>query len=77
MFLEFKKYTELLKLLLTDEAEFLGDYTLGTELRVGIWQITSSFNLTTRTTVIESNCIPVSEEIYLAKGGQFLNSDWT
>lgn len=53
-----------------EEAEFLGRYILGTNVPVGMWLITTPHNQTTRTTVLQENCVPIAEEIYMSKGGR-------
>jgi hypothetical protein len=57
------------RMCLPDETEYIGDFVLGTDIPVGIWQFTSPFNLSTRTTVLKKNCVPISEEIYMTKNG--------
>lgn len=52
------------------DAEHLGEFRLGTEVPVDLWQFSGPYNVSMKTTVIQANCVPVTEEVYMAKGSE-------
>jgi len=54
---------------MVDEAESMGDFRLGTDVEVGMWHYTNELNVSTRTTVMKKNCVPISEEIFMIMRG--------
>jgi hypothetical protein len=60
------------EILFSVAAQFVGDFVIGADVGVGIWQFTSEYNVSTRTTVMTKNCVPISEEIFMVERGQRL-----
>ncbi|KAI0233853.1 hypothetical protein LSAT2_015941, partial [Lamellibrachia satsuma] len=54
---------------LADDATYMGIRVLGANIPVVNWQFTGPFNISLKTTVVQKNCVPLSEEIYMAKEG--------
>lgn len=52
----------------SDQAEYMGEFMLGTDESVDLWQFSGPYNITMKTTVIQKNCVPVTEEVYMSKG---------
>ena len=44
---------------------------MGTEVPVDLWQFNGPFNVSMKTTVIQKNCVPITEEVYMAKGSAY------
>ena len=49
----------------------MGEHRLGTDIPVDLWQFNGPFNVSMKTTVIQKNCVPVTEEVYMAKGSEY------
>ena len=54
----------------SEQAEYLGEFLLGADEAVDLWQFSGPYNITMKTTVIQKNCVPVTEEVYMSKGSK-------
>jgi hypothetical protein len=59
---------QMRQMCLPENADYLGEFRLGTDVPVDLWQFNGPFNVSMKTTVIQKNCIPVTEEVYMSKG---------
>ncbi|KAK2178213.1 hypothetical protein NP493_553g00006 [Ridgeia piscesae] len=57
------------RMCLPENAQYMGMRVLGANIPVVNWQFSGPFNISLKTTVVQKNCVPLSEEIYMAKEG--------
>lgn len=56
---------------ISEHATHEGEFRLGAvDVPVDVWQFNGPFNVSMKTTVIQKNCVPVTEEVYMAKGSE-------
>jgi len=63
---------DMVQMCLPDYADYLGEFSLGTNLPVDIWQFMDNNNISQKTNVIQRDCVPVSEEVY-SKHGSYVS----
>ena len=47
----------------------MGVRTIGANIPVVQWEFQGPFNISLKTSVVQENCVPLSEEIYMAREG--------
>ncbi|ELT94332.1 hypothetical protein CAPTEDRAFT_192953 [Capitella teleta] len=57
------------KMCLPEGAKLKGHFRLGIDIPADFWEFQAPHNVTMKTLVLRETCIPVSEEVYMAKGG--------
>ena len=55
---------------LTDNADLRGEFMLGDETPVEVWQFQGPMNMSMRTTVVKDTCMPISEEVAMTAPGK-------
>lgn len=59
---------DMRQMCLPEHAEFMGEFSFGTDIPVDLWQFTGPYNVSMKTTVVQQNCVPLTEEVYMTKG---------
>jgi len=62
--------TTTLLLSFTEASQFMGQFNLGASVLVDLWEFNGPFNTTMKTAVLHEECVPVTEEIYMRRGGK-------
>lgn len=56
------------RMCLPDEAVLMGEHSIGDNVPITMWQFDGPYNVSMKTTVVQSNCLPLTEEVSMTRG---------